>query len=113
MEVFVRGADLDARLGTSHSLGGADGVAFDVDGNLWVCANKANEIQVLSPEGRSWRAIAAPGPTPSTSRSCLGPRATKTRSRVVGQSTSMGVACVGVRGFRSADGLAALRPGLC
>jgi len=51
VEVFARGADLDARLGTSHSLDGADGIAFDVDGNLWVCANQANELQVLSPEG--------------------------------------------------------------
>ena len=51
VEVFARGADLDARLGTSHSLDGADGIAFDLDGNLWVCANQANEIQVLSPEG--------------------------------------------------------------
>jgi len=49
--VFARGAELDARFGTSHSLDGADGIAFDVDGNLWVCANQANEIQVLSPEG--------------------------------------------------------------
>jgi sugar lactone lactonase YvrE len=51
LEVFARGADLDARLGTSHSLDGADGIAFDIDGNLWVCANQANELQVLSPEG--------------------------------------------------------------
>jgi sugar lactone lactonase YvrE len=48
---FARGADLDARFGTSHSLDGADGIAFDVGGNLLVCANQANEIQVLSPEG--------------------------------------------------------------
>jgi sugar lactone lactonase YvrE len=51
VEPFARGADLDARLGTSHSLDGADGLAFDVGGNLWVCANQANELQVLSPEG--------------------------------------------------------------
>jgi sugar lactone lactonase YvrE len=51
VQPFARGADLDARLGTSHSLDGADGIAFDVGGNLWVCANQANEIQVLSPEG--------------------------------------------------------------
>jgi sugar lactone lactonase YvrE len=51
MEVFARGADLDSRTGGSRSLHGADGIQFDVEGNLWVCANQANEIQVLSPAG--------------------------------------------------------------
>jgi sugar lactone lactonase YvrE len=51
IEVFARGADLDAATGGSRSLHGADGIQFDVDGNLWVCANQANEIQVLSPGG--------------------------------------------------------------
>jgi sugar lactone lactonase YvrE len=32
-------------------LDGADGIMFDVKGNLYVCANQANEIQVLSPDG--------------------------------------------------------------
>ena len=50
-EPFASGADLDARFGTTQSLHGADGIQFDVAGNLWVCANQANEIQVLSPEG--------------------------------------------------------------
>jgi len=47
VEVFAAGATLaDPAL-----LHGADGIAFDVRGQLWVCANQANEIQVLSPEG--------------------------------------------------------------
>jgi sugar lactone lactonase YvrE len=50
LEVFARGADLDAATGSTQSLHGADGIAFDVEGNLWVCANQANEIQVLSPD---------------------------------------------------------------
>jgi sugar lactone lactonase YvrE len=50
-EVFASGADLDTRFVTTQSLHGADGIAFDVGGNLWVCANQANEIQVLSPGG--------------------------------------------------------------
>src|SRR5256714_2144748 len=33
------------------ALDGADGIQFDVKGNLYVCANQANEIQVLSPSG--------------------------------------------------------------
>src|SRR5439155_724772 len=33
------------------ALDGADGIQFDVKGNLYVCANQANEVQVLSPGG--------------------------------------------------------------
>jgi sugar lactone lactonase YvrE len=51
VEVWAHGADLDQRTGGSQSLHGADGIQFDVEGNLWVCANQANEIQVLSPAG--------------------------------------------------------------
>jgi sugar lactone lactonase YvrE len=51
IEIFAHGADLDARTASTQSLHGADGIAFDVGGNLWVCANQANEIQVLSPSG--------------------------------------------------------------
>jgi sugar lactone lactonase YvrE len=51
IEVWAHGADLDQGTGGSQSLHGADGIAFDVQGNLWVCANQANEIQVLSPAG--------------------------------------------------------------
>ena len=45
--VFAKGATAaDPQL-----LHGADGIMFDVTGQLWVCANQANEIQVLSPSG--------------------------------------------------------------
>jgi len=50
LEVFARGADLDVATGSAQSLHGADGIAFDAAGNLWVCANQANELQVLSPD---------------------------------------------------------------
>lgn len=45
VETFARGGK------ASGFLWGADGIQFDVRGNLWVCANQANEVQVLSPEG--------------------------------------------------------------
>jgi sugar lactone lactonase YvrE len=48
VEVFASGSDPGAEAG---ALDGADGIAFDVAGDLWVCANQANEIQVLSPGG--------------------------------------------------------------
>src|SRR2546428_68257 len=41
-----RAPDADPEL-----LHGADGLAFDVTGQLWVAADQANEIQVLSPAG--------------------------------------------------------------
>ncbi|HEY3221250.1 MAG TPA: SMP-30/gluconolactonase/LRE family protein [Gemmatimonadales bacterium] len=45
--VFAKGATAaDPQL-----LHGADGILFDVTGQLWVCANQASEIQVLSPSG--------------------------------------------------------------
>ena len=50
IEIFADGAAINARQGTSNALHGADGIMFDVRGNLYVCANQANEIQVLSPE---------------------------------------------------------------
>jgi sugar lactone lactonase YvrE len=38
--------------GTAHgALDGADGIAFDVKGNLYVCSNQSNEVAVLSPHG--------------------------------------------------------------
>lgn len=43
--VFAAGSD------ASGVLDGADGIMFDVHGNLYVCANQANEIQVLAPDG--------------------------------------------------------------
>jgi len=33
------------------ALDGADGIAFDVRGNLYVCSNQSDEIAVLSPDG--------------------------------------------------------------
>jgi sugar lactone lactonase YvrE len=46
ISIFADGATLG-----SAALDGADGIQFDVRGNLYVCANQANEIQVLSPSG--------------------------------------------------------------
>lgn len=51
VELFADGATIDAAQNTTHALDGADGIAFDIQGNLYVCANQANEIQVLSPSG--------------------------------------------------------------
>jgi sugar lactone lactonase YvrE len=34
------------------ALHGADGIAFDVKGNLYVCSNQSNQVTVLSPRGR-------------------------------------------------------------
>jgi sugar lactone lactonase YvrE len=51
IEVFADGASIDRRMGLAGpvALFGADGIQFDVKGNLYVMANQANEIQVLSP----------------------------------------------------------------
>ncbi len=46
VEIFADGATMGP-----DALNGADGIQFDVAGNLYVCANQANEIQVLSPAG--------------------------------------------------------------
>ncbi|TMD48902.1 MAG: hypothetical protein E6I86_05060 [Chloroflexi bacterium] len=58
MELFASGAAIDASQQTTEALHGADGIMFDVRGNLYVCANSAQhpapgspgEIQVLSPD---------------------------------------------------------------
>jgi sugar lactone lactonase YvrE len=50
-EVFADGPTLDQNQQTTKSLLGADGIAFDLVGNLYVMANAANEIQVVSPAG--------------------------------------------------------------
>jgi sugar lactone lactonase YvrE len=50
-EVFSDGATLDSAQNTTNSLFGPDGIMFDVKGNLYICANAANEVQVLSPNG--------------------------------------------------------------
>lgn len=52
IEVFADGATLNSHLGITQALAGADGIQFDVRGNLYVLANQAQEIQVLSPDGR-------------------------------------------------------------
>jgi sugar lactone lactonase YvrE len=46
-EIFADGTTMDA-----NALLGADGIAFDLLGNLYVAANAANEIQVLSHSGQ-------------------------------------------------------------
>ncbi len=51
IEIFADGATINARQGTAEALHGADGIMFDVKGNLYVCANQANEIQVIAPDG--------------------------------------------------------------
>ncbi|TME67185.1 MAG: hypothetical protein E6I54_00180 [Chloroflexi bacterium] len=51
LSIFADGATIDATHQTTGSLDGADGIVFDASGRLWVCANQANEIQVLSPTG--------------------------------------------------------------
>ncbi len=52
IEVFADGATINSQLGITQALAGADGIQFDVRGNLYVLANQAEEIQVLSPDGR-------------------------------------------------------------
>ena len=51
ISIFADGAALNAANATTGALDGSDGIQFDVRGNLYVCANQANEIQVLSPSG--------------------------------------------------------------
>ncbi len=50
--VFADGATIDQQLGlpSPTALFGADGIQVDVRGNLYVMANHANEVQVLSPD---------------------------------------------------------------
>jgi len=51
-QVFADGPTIDSQQGTTKSLLGADGITFDLLGNLYVAANAANEIQVLSPSAQ-------------------------------------------------------------
>ncbi|MGH2490941.1 MAG: SMP-30/gluconolactonase/LRE family protein [Candidatus Limnocylindria bacterium] len=44
IELFAKGV-------AGGALDGADGIAFDVRGNLYVCSNQSDEIAVLSPGG--------------------------------------------------------------
>jgi sugar lactone lactonase YvrE len=48
-QVFADGSAINLAQHTTHALDGADGIAFDVDGNVYVASNQNNEIQVLSP----------------------------------------------------------------
>ena len=50
-EVFADGATLDSAQNATNSLLTPDGIMFDVKGDLYICANTANEVQVLSPNG--------------------------------------------------------------
>jgi sugar lactone lactonase YvrE len=60
LQLFASGEAIDATQGTTEALHGADGIMFDVRGNLYVAANSAQhpapgppgELQVLSPDGR-------------------------------------------------------------
>jgi sugar lactone lactonase YvrE len=54
IELFADGAALDQQLGLSSptALFCADGMQFDVKGNLYVMANRADEVDVLSAEGQ-------------------------------------------------------------
>ena len=53
LSIFADGATINAAHHTTGALDGADGIAFDASGRLWVCANQANEIQIVSPSGNS------------------------------------------------------------
>ncbi len=50
--VFADGATINAAQGTTHALDGADGIAFDIVGNLYVASNQNNEIQEISPSAQ-------------------------------------------------------------
>jgi len=60
LQLFASGEAIDAAQGTTEALHGADGIMFDVSGNLYILANSAQhpnpglpgELQVLSPDGR-------------------------------------------------------------
>jgi len=60
MQLFASGTAIDTAQHTTEALHGADGIMFDAHGELYVCANSAQqptpglpgEIQVLSPEGQ-------------------------------------------------------------
>jgi len=53
LSIFADGATINAAHHTSGALDGADGIVFDASGRLWVCANQANEIQIVAPSGTS------------------------------------------------------------
>ena len=53
LSIFADGATINAAHHTTGALDGADGIVFDASGRLWVCANQANEIQIVSPSGKT------------------------------------------------------------
>lgn len=53
LSVFADGAKINVAHHTTGALDGADGIAFDASGRLWVCANQANEVQIVSPSGKT------------------------------------------------------------
>ncbi|HZU85177.1 MAG TPA: SMP-30/gluconolactonase/LRE family protein, partial [Polyangiaceae bacterium] len=63
VQIFADGATLDQVQNTTDALHGVDGLAFDVEGNLYVAANQVGEVQVLSPQGRLVARYAGSGPT--------------------------------------------------
>jgi sugar lactone lactonase YvrE len=65
VQIFADGAQIDGQLELAGpvALFGADGIQFDVRGNLYVMANQVNEIQVLSPAGRLIQRYAGTGDT--------------------------------------------------
>src|SRR5215471_6505999 len=52
VQIFADGATIDARQNTTDALHGADGLAFDILGNLYVACNQVGEVQVISPHAR-------------------------------------------------------------
>ena len=51
VQIFADGATINLNQHTTEALHGADGLALDLLGNVYLAANQANEIQVLSPAG--------------------------------------------------------------
>jgi sugar lactone lactonase YvrE len=52
VQIFADGATINQNQNTTGALNGADGIAFDIAGNLYVACNQENEIQVISPSGQ-------------------------------------------------------------
>jgi sugar lactone lactonase YvrE len=63
IQIFADGPTIDRRQHMIESLHGADGVALDILGNLYVAANQVNEIHVLSPAGTLIARFAGSGAT--------------------------------------------------
>ena len=63
VQIFADGATINTRQHTTDALHGADGLAFDILGNIYVAANQIGEIQVLSPTGRLIARYAGSGTT--------------------------------------------------